>query len=348
MTHHTTIEQELMTHAASLRRLARTLVGEQDADDLVQDVAVEALRTPPRVAGGMGGWLAGVARHVACRRRRAERSRMRREQYAARPEAMSARDDGGDGEALRRLTSSVLSLPEPYRQAVLLRYLRGLAPREIAAQTGEPVATIKTRLRRALAMLRATLERETGPDWRATIATGFGVGSPALVGTLATTSAIQRIAISWVMSKPGLMAMAALLTLSIGAALVLMVPSSQSATAVQTGAQVPAGDATNRAATPPVDARLAWLHDICGDTSPLSTLIRYRVALLQDLGKHPADARLWHGLERLVTATLNDPSLSDRRTLAASLAHFITHGPSSIGFDARAALVDLKAIARGR
>jgi len=80
------LEHELRTHGTALRRLARQLVGEQHADDLLQETALQALRSPPRQPGPMAGWLAGVARHLARRHRRTEQRRALREQRAARPE----------------------------------------------------------------------------------------------------------------------------------------------------------------------------------------------------------------------------------------------------------------------
>jgi DNA-directed RNA polymerase specialized sigma24 family protein len=64
------LEHELRTHSEALRRLARLLVGAQDADDLVQDVALQAWHRPPQEAAGLRGWLLGVLRHRASKQRR--------------------------------------------------------------------------------------------------------------------------------------------------------------------------------------------------------------------------------------------------------------------------------------
>jgi hypothetical protein len=58
-------------------------------------------------------------------------------------------------------------LEDPYRTAILLRYFEGLAPAAIAARTGTPLRTVHTRLHRALARLRAELDRAHGGDRRA-------------------------------------------------------------------------------------------------------------------------------------------------------------------------------------
>ncbi|HEX9080937.1 MAG TPA: sigma factor-like helix-turn-helix DNA-binding protein, partial [Holophagaceae bacterium] len=59
-------------------------------------------------------------------------------------------------EHLRRM---VADLPAPARLAIVLRYQEDLDPREIADVLNESVHTVKSRLQRGLAMLRASLER---------------------------------------------------------------------------------------------------------------------------------------------------------------------------------------------
>ena len=192
------LERELLQHATALRGLARDLVGARDADDVVQETALQALRTPPARGGALGGWLAGIVRHVASRHRRTEARRVRRESAVAR-EPIAADANADEGDTLRLLTDAVLALPQPYRAAVFARYLKGLDPSEIAAQSGEPVGTIKTRLKRGLALLRERFdarERERGGDWRAAFAGAFGLERAAAVAGLAGVLAMST-AMKW-------------------------------------------------------------------------------------------------------------------------------------------------------
>jgi hypothetical protein len=61
----------------------------------------------------------------------------------------------------------VRSLDEPYREAILLRYFEGMAPRDIAKSRGVPIDTVRSHLRRGLAKLRERLDASHGGDRRA-------------------------------------------------------------------------------------------------------------------------------------------------------------------------------------
>jgi DNA-directed RNA polymerase specialized sigma24 family protein len=66
---------DLLRHAAWLRALARTLVGEADADDVVQETWVAAVAHRPSAVHSLRAWLGAVARNVV--RQRARRARRR-------------------------------------------------------------------------------------------------------------------------------------------------------------------------------------------------------------------------------------------------------------------------------
>ncbi|MEM7200711.1 MAG: sigma-70 family RNA polymerase sigma factor [Planctomycetota bacterium] len=153
---------ELLRHRPALASLARQLVADHHrAEDLVQDAWLAALQRPPRAREALSSWLRRVLRHRAYRERQRESERPAREAAAARPEAVA---DSAEAslEGHRVLLAAVSSLREPMREAIVLRYYRGLGPREIAARLGVPVATAKTRLRRGLAELREALDDAHG------------------------------------------------------------------------------------------------------------------------------------------------------------------------------------------
>lgn len=190
------LEGELQQHAAALRSLARALVDPADADDLVQDTALRALRSPPPRPGGLGAFLRTVLRRLASSRRRDDARRRQRETAAAKPEAIpSAAQDAARHEVIARLTQALLSLPEPYRDVLLQRYFEDCWPAAIAARAGVPVETVKTRIKRGLAMLREQLEAQGARQggWRAGLIGAFGLsrGAAMAVGVVAMGTSVK-------------------------------------------------------------------------------------------------------------------------------------------------------------
>ena len=154
----------LLDHARALRGLARGLLRDDDAEDVVQDTWVAALERPPADADRAGGWLHRVAERMARKRRRIESRRTARERAVAQGTEGASVDPVDDvlvrREMLRQVADAVLALEEPYQTAVLLRYYQDLAPPAIAKRLGVPVATVNSRLHRARVRLRERLDRE--------------------------------------------------------------------------------------------------------------------------------------------------------------------------------------------
>jgi RNA polymerase sigma-70 factor (ECF subfamily) len=166
---------ELLAHAAWVRQLARQLVrDEARADDVVQETWTAALQHPPRTASNLRAWLAQVARNAARDLRRSETQRQRREEVAARAEALPSTAELAERASLQReLVGRVLALDEPHKAVLLLRYFEELSHEETAARLGVPVATVRTRHARALEQLREKLTREHGDraTWCSALAT---------------------------------------------------------------------------------------------------------------------------------------------------------------------------------
>ena len=204
------ISRELiLSHAGSLRRLARSLLADPHAaEDVLQETWLVAMQRPPGRLDGhesLGGWLRAVVRSLALKRRRGESRRDRRERAAARPESLSAADEVVErADTLRRLVEAVVELEEPYRTALFLRFFEELAPREIALRLGVPVATVRSRVQRGLARLRERLD--TGSDWRQALGGLLGLGlAPSAVergaGGMATGG--------WIVGMQGKLSLAA-------------------------------------------------------------------------------------------------------------------------------------------
>jgi RNA polymerase sigma-70 factor (ECF subfamily) len=162
MSNRTPGHAQLLEQVSWIRRLARELVHDRElAEDLVQETCVVALERSPREPARLRQWLAEVLRNVLRQRARAANRRKQREADAARAEALEPTDQLVERALLQRaLVDAVLELEEPYRSTVLLRFFEELPPREIARRSGVPLATVMSRIQRALARLRGRLDSE--------------------------------------------------------------------------------------------------------------------------------------------------------------------------------------------
>lgn len=223
----------LPEHVRFVRGIARSLLfDEHEAEDAVQDTFLRALEQPPR-PGNVRGWLRVVVRNFALRKKREERRRKRREMkktppdYLASPEEVAARLEGQ-----RRVLDAVRELPEPYRSAIVHRYFDELTREEIAERLGVPLETVRTRLRRALHLLRERLDSDDETEaWVGALLPLFGLRRVGVAG--AASGSV--LAGSWLAAKAA--AVAAILGAGV---LLLYSRDPASATARATHAAAPA------------------------------------------------------------------------------------------------------------
>lgn len=150
------------------------IVGDpQLAEELLQEVFFRAWQQGGSFRSSKGSfitWLLSITHNMAIDE---VRKRRRRPQKADSedPDLMlaSVPDTGLDVEeevwlgALRdTIDGAMASLPAAQREAIELAYFRGLTQREIAEQLGEPLGTIKTRMRLGMQKLRDQLEGNQG------------------------------------------------------------------------------------------------------------------------------------------------------------------------------------------
>jgi RNA polymerase sigma-70 factor (ECF subfamily) len=148
--------------------VARMLRQAEDVEDVVEETFWQAWRQASRFdrsRGAVQTWLLTIARSRALDRVRA--LRRRREEPLEGDDGQlvvqqaAEGDPGLDAEASerRRIVEAALSgLPAEQREALELGYFGGLSQTEIAERTGQPLGTVKTRMRLALQKLRSQLE----------------------------------------------------------------------------------------------------------------------------------------------------------------------------------------------
>ena len=177
--------ETLLQHDSWLRTLAAHLAQDtSEAEDLVQETWLAALRKPPKArSNDLRGWLSRVARNVKLQRSRESGRRARREASAHEQSTQRGVPTPIEIESaieLRQLLLDELAQLDGNLRAVLaMRYLDGLSVAEIAGRADIPLDTAKSRLARGLRQLRERLDRRTGgrEHW---VALCLPLGSPSL------------------------------------------------------------------------------------------------------------------------------------------------------------------------
>jgi len=182
-------------HSPWMRRLARGLVGDGLADDVVQEAWT-------RHPGAGPAYLRAIVRSLAGHELRARERRARRERIAARPEALpSSAEVAARIEITRRVAEALESLDEPYRTTLVLRYYDDLSSAEIARRSKLPASTVRARVARGLELLRLRLDDHEGDRriWmQALLPLAGGERLPSLPPSAAALSflAVMKVALS--------------------------------------------------------------------------------------------------------------------------------------------------------
>src|SRR5262245_11883522 len=136
------------------------LAGEADAEDAFQATFLVLAHKAGsiRKSSSVASWLHGVARRTALKAR-AESARRRQRERNAAVGHESPPDDMAWGEVRRVIHEELDGLSERYRGPLTLCYLEGRTLDQAAAQLGLAKGTLRVRLERARAVLRARLVR---------------------------------------------------------------------------------------------------------------------------------------------------------------------------------------------
>jgi RNA polymerase sigma-70 factor (ECF subfamily) len=139
-----------VVHGLLLARVAR-----DEVEDLVQDVFLTAWRRLPdlRDPAAFGGWIVMIARN------RATDFHRRTADFVELPDNLeSPGTASGEADANVAL-AAIRSLPDAYRETLILRLVEGLSGPEIAERTGLTPGSVRVNLHRGMKLLREKLDR---------------------------------------------------------------------------------------------------------------------------------------------------------------------------------------------
>lgn len=148
-------------HSSVVYSLALRVLGDTSAaEDVQQDIFMQLWRNPDAFdasRGNLGAWLAVISRN-----RSIDALRKRRPESAVEDVVLSVVPDmAGDADRSRiaeKVRGLLGAMPPAHRSALEMAYYKGLTHKEIAAKTGEPLGTIKTRIRAGLTALRKAFQ----------------------------------------------------------------------------------------------------------------------------------------------------------------------------------------------
>ncbi len=129
------------------------------AEDLLQEVFLQLWRNPQAFnaeRGRLAPWLAVIARNRAIDMLR---KRPREEAIDELPisTGVDLEDDAARRLAVEKVRGVLAGLPAEQRKSLEMAFFEGMTHIEIARKTGEPLGTVKTRIRSALLAVRKAL-----------------------------------------------------------------------------------------------------------------------------------------------------------------------------------------------
>ncbi|MGA7351137.1 MAG: sigma-70 family RNA polymerase sigma factor, partial [Acidobacteriaceae bacterium] len=142
--------------------LVRILKDTSAAEEVLQDLFLQLWRGASRFdssRGSLPAWLLVIGRNRALSRlRRRERREILEdpEEFSLEsvPSAGDLEDEAARTQLMQRLRGAMATLPPEQKEALELAYFEGMTQTEIAARTGSPLGTVKSRVRAAMQSLK--------------------------------------------------------------------------------------------------------------------------------------------------------------------------------------------------
>jgi len=141
-----------VVYGVALRVLANTTA----AEDVVQEIFLQLWRNPQSFdaeRGRLAPWLAVIARNRAIDllRKRPIEDNIDEMPIAT---GINLEDQAAQNLAVEKVRGVLVQLPQDQRKALEMAFFEGMTHTEIAGKTGEPLGTVKTRIRSGLLALR--------------------------------------------------------------------------------------------------------------------------------------------------------------------------------------------------
>ena len=156
-------------HASTAIAIAKRLVGRiSEAEDVVQEAFVEVWRRAEQFDARRGSgeaWIYGIVRNRAIDKLRHRAVVLRvvgeasREQLVREQATVTPLEEASQRQARQAVVQAMQEIPAEQRASLELAYYDGLSHSEIAQRTGEPLGTVKTRIRSAMEKLSKLLRQ---------------------------------------------------------------------------------------------------------------------------------------------------------------------------------------------
>lgn len=156
-------EELVLRYRPAVVRLARTLAGADDAEDVAQDSLLLAFKALPSIEEPrkFAAWLSAITRHRALRFSKNEKAQLSKRVALdeallekigalAKPLAEQERDE--------ELIKALEALPNDYAMPLRLHFLDDMPLKRIGAFMGLPLSTVKWRIHHGKKLLRAKVE----------------------------------------------------------------------------------------------------------------------------------------------------------------------------------------------
>ena len=157
-------EELVLPHLDAAYRLARLLVKrDEDAQDIVQDAYIKALKGFEKFRGGNArSWILMIVRNTAytwLKKHSADSDVIPFNEAVHQPSTEEAIPESAYEERLRQFREALARLPVEFREILVLREIEGWSYKELASALKLPPGTVMSRLNRARLHLREELAK---------------------------------------------------------------------------------------------------------------------------------------------------------------------------------------------